>query len=95
MLVCTFAGHRQVFAADVAQKARDALERLVEIDRELTFYTGGMGQFDGLCAEAVRQLRGEAHPKVQVPNCDLAIAHGTGGLLGVRHAASTAILERV
>ena len=45
--------------------------------------------------EAVRQLRGEAHPKVQVPNCDLAIAHGTGGSLGVRHAASTCILERV
>jgi acetyl-CoA C-acetyltransferase len=44
--------------------------------------------------EAVRQLRGEAHPKVQVKNCDLAIAHGTGGLLGVRHAASTCILER-
>ena len=38
---------------------------------------------------------GEAHPKVQVKNCDLAIAHGTGGLLGVRHAASTCILERV
>ena len=32
--------------------------------------------------EAVRQFRGEAHPKVQVPNCDLAIAHGTGGALG-------------
>jgi acetyl-CoA C-acetyltransferase len=32
---------------------------------------------------------------VQVKNCDLAIAHGTGGLLGGRHAASTAILERV
>src|ERR1700675_4798901 len=45
--------------------------------------------------EAVRQLRGEAHPKVQVQNCDLALAHGTGGLLGVRHAASTCILERV
>jgi acetyl-CoA C-acetyltransferase len=44
--------------------------------------------------EAVRQLRGEAHPKVQVKNCDLAVAHGTGGLLGVRHAASTCILER-
>ena len=57
MLVCTFAGHRQVFAADVAQKARDALERLVEIDRELTFYTGGMGEFDSLCAAAVRRLR--------------------------------------
>ncbi|WP_304218407.1 thiolase domain-containing protein [Phenylobacterium aquaticum] len=44
--------------------------------------------------EAVRQLRGEAHPKVQVPNCDLAIAHGTGGSLGVRHGAGTVILER-
>jgi acetyl-CoA C-acetyltransferase len=44
--------------------------------------------------EAVRQLRGEAHPKVQVPNCDLALAHGTGGSLGVRHGAATLIMER-
>jgi acetyl-CoA C-acetyltransferase len=44
--------------------------------------------------EAVRQLRGEAHPKVQVPNCDLALAHGTGGLLGTRHGSATLILER-
>lgn len=44
--------------------------------------------------EAVRQLRGEAHPKVQVANCDLALAHGTGGSLGTRHGAATVILER-
>jgi acetyl-CoA C-acetyltransferase len=44
--------------------------------------------------EAVRQLRGEAHPKVQVTNCDLAVAHGTGGSLGTRHGAATLILER-
>jgi acetyl-CoA C-acetyltransferase len=44
--------------------------------------------------EAVRQLRGEAHPKVQVANCDLALAHGTGGLLGSRHGSATVILER-
>ena len=44
--------------------------------------------------EAVRQLRGEAHPKVQVPNCGLALAHGTGGLLGSRHASATLIMER-
>ncbi|MGH6958371.1 MAG: thiolase domain-containing protein [Caulobacteraceae bacterium] len=44
--------------------------------------------------EAVRQLRGEAHPKVQVPNCDLAVAHGTGGSLGTRHGAATLIMER-
>ncbi|MBL8688050.1 MAG: thiolase domain-containing protein [Rhodospirillaceae bacterium] len=44
--------------------------------------------------EAVRQLRGEAHPAVQVKNCDIALAHGTGGLLGTRHGAATLILER-
>src|ERR1700758_1558905 len=44
--------------------------------------------------EAVRQLRGEAHPAVQVKNCDLAVAHGTGGSLGTRHCGSTVILER-
>jgi len=44
--------------------------------------------------EAVRQLRGEAHPKVQVQNCDLALAHGTGGLLGSRHVGATLIMER-
>jgi acetyl-CoA C-acetyltransferase len=44
--------------------------------------------------EAVRQLRGEAHPAVQVANCDIALAHGTGGLLGSRHASATLILER-
>jgi acetyl-CoA C-acetyltransferase len=44
--------------------------------------------------EAVRQLRGEAHPKVQVKNCDLALAHGTGGLLGSRHGSATVIMER-
>jgi len=44
--------------------------------------------------EAVRQLRGEAHPRVQVPSCDLALAHGTGGSLATRHASATLILER-
>ena len=44
--------------------------------------------------EAVRQLRGEAHPKVQVPDCRLALAHGTGGQLGARHVGATVIMER-
>ncbi|MSQ21579.1 MAG: thiolase domain-containing protein [Betaproteobacteria bacterium] len=44
--------------------------------------------------EAVRQLRGEAHPKVQVKNCRLALAQGTGGQLGSRHGSATLIMER-
>jgi len=44
--------------------------------------------------EAVRQLRGAAHPAVQVKNCALALANGTGGQLASRHGAATLILER-
>ena len=44
--------------------------------------------------EAVRQLRGEAHPAVQVPDCSLALAQGIGGVLASRHASATLILER-
>ncbi|MBN9430579.1 MAG: thiolase domain-containing protein [Burkholderiales bacterium] len=44
--------------------------------------------------EAVRQLRGEAHPAVQVKNCALALAQGTGGQLAARHGSATLILER-
>jgi acetyl-CoA C-acetyltransferase len=45
--------------------------------------------------EAVRQLRGEATPQVQVKNCELACVHGTGGHMATRHASATLILERV
>ena len=44
--------------------------------------------------EAVRQLRGEAHAAVQVPDCDLALAHGTGGSLATRMGSATLILGR-
>ena len=44
--------------------------------------------------EAVRQLRGEAHPAVQVPDCELALAHGTGGSMATRVGSATLILGR-
>ena len=42
--------------------------------------------------EAVRQVRGEANPEVQVPNCEVVLAHGTGGRIGTQHMAATTIL---
>jgi acetyl-CoA C-acetyltransferase len=42
--------------------------------------------------EAVRQLRGEAHPQVQVPDAQLALVHGTGGSLATRMGSATLIL---
>jgi acetyl-CoA C-acetyltransferase len=45
--------------------------------------------------EAVRQIRGEAHPAVQVPSCDIAIAHGSGGWISTRRGSSTVVLAGV
>jgi acetyl-CoA C-acetyltransferase len=42
--------------------------------------------------EGVRQVRHEAHPAVQVPDCSLALVHGTGGSLGTRMGSATLIL---
>jgi acetyl-CoA C-acetyltransferase len=42
--------------------------------------------------EAVRQLRGEAQPQVQVPDAQVALVHGTGGSLGTRMGSATLIL---
>ena len=44
--------------------------------------------------EAVRQLRGEAHEAVQVPDCEIALAHGTGGSLAARMGSATLIMGR-
>jgi acetyl-CoA C-acetyltransferase len=52
-------------------------------------YQGGMVKI----VEAVRQLRGEAHAETQVRDCELAIAHGTGGGMS-RQASVSLILGR-
>lgn len=44
--------------------------------------------------EAVRQVRGEAHPSVQIPDCELVLVQGQGGHLATRSASATVILER-
>ncbi|WP_042663391.1 thiolase domain-containing protein [Haloferax sp. ATB1] len=72
-------------------------------DGELPFNTDG----GGLCnnhpgnrggmtkvIEAVRQLRGEANPGVQVEDCDVALAHGTGGSIASRMESVTLVLGK-
>ena len=56
----------------------------------LSNHPGMRGIF--LLIEAARQLRGQSCS--QVPDAKLAVAHGNGGMLGTRHAASTIILGR-
>ena len=74
---------------------------LVAPDGKLPFNTDG----GGLCnnhpgarggmtkiIEAVRQVRGEANEGTQVADVEIALAHGTGRLLGSRTGAATLIL---
>lgn len=53
-------------------------------------FRGGMVR----TVEAVRQLREEAVPEVQIRDCELALVQGHGNQLGTRSAASTLILGR-
>ena len=72
-------------------------------DGDLPFNTDGGGLCNNHPAnrggmtkviEAVRQVRGEANSEVQVPDCEIALAHGTGGSLSARHGSVTTILGR-
>lgn len=43
--------------------------------------------------EAVRQTRGQAHPELQVPNCEFALVQGVGYSVASRAASATLILS--
>jgi acetyl-CoA C-acetyltransferase len=51
-------------------------------------FRGGMTKV----IEAVRQLRGDAQPAVQVPDCQIALAHGSGGSIATRMGSATLLL---
>ena len=54
MTSCTFAGHREVYQPMMDAKVEKVIRELLQTDSEFIFYTGGMGEFDGKCASAVR-----------------------------------------
>lgn len=57
MTVCTFAGHREVFQVNISDKLDAAICKIIETDNSFHFLVGGMGNFDGLCASAVRRAK--------------------------------------
>ena len=63
MLTCTFAGHAEVYAADIDEKLNSVIERLLTGEDEAVFYVGGRGEFDSMAATAVRAARSRHRDK--------------------------------
>lgn len=58
MITCTFAGHKEVYQAGIPDALDYALaDLLAGGENEFCFLVGGMGQFDGMCAAAVRKAK--------------------------------------
>ena len=65
MTVCTFAGHREVYQANIADKLDEAISRIIKNDDCFRFLVGGMGDFDGMCSSAVRRAK-RNYPNKQI-----------------------------
>ena len=65
LITCTFTGHREVYASGISDKLHKAIEIVLAADTAFTFYVGGMGDFDAMCAAAVRVAKGK-HPDLDI-----------------------------
>ena len=59
MKVCTFAGHREVYQANISEMLDEAISKIINTDDNFRFLVGGMGEFDGMCSSVVRRAKRE------------------------------------
>ena len=65
MTVCTFAGHREVYQVNIAEKLDEAISKIIDTDDCFRFLVGGMGDFDGMCSSVVRRAK-RKYPDKQI-----------------------------
>ena len=65
MTVCTFAGHREVYQSNISEALDQALAEIIENDNSIRFLVGGMGEFDKMCASAVRRAK-RKYPNTEI-----------------------------
>lgn len=64
MTTCTFAGHRDVFQADIPKKLDKVISQILAFgDNSYRFLVGVRGQFDEMCSSAVRKVKREHKDK--------------------------------
>ena len=54
--ICCFSGHRFVLDGNVKERVETKIEELI-CEGFTEFYSGGMGEFDGICENAVRSVK--------------------------------------
>lgn len=59
MRCCTFAGHREVLERGIEDRIAVTIGSIIEAETNFCFYTGGMGEFDQMCASVVRRMKRE------------------------------------
>lgn len=58
--ICTFAGHSKIYGDDtIKERLKKEIKNLIENCGVNTFYNGGKGQFDLLCAECANELKND------------------------------------
>ena len=65
MTVCTFAGHREVYQANISEMLDEAISKIINTDDSFRFLVGGMGEFDGMCSSAVRRAK-RKYPNTEI-----------------------------
>lgn len=60
MRICTFAWHAKLYGDNsIKEKLKKEIINLIENQGVTTFYNGGKGQFDWLCADCVKELKND------------------------------------
>ncbi len=65
MIICIFAGHREIFECDIERHIEAAIEGILQKDSAFVFYSGEMGEFDRKCSAAVRNAK-KHHPELDI-----------------------------
>lgn len=66
MLICTFAGHRNVVCKGLDAVVLREIEEIVSEHSEAVFLVGGMGAFDRCCAATVRAFKKSAEKHIRL-----------------------------
>ena len=65
-MIITFAGHSQIQDSEsLTQKLNQSLQKIVPQQEKVSFYCGGYGEFDALCARVCRAFK-ENHPMCEL-----------------------------